>query len=103
MDGVRLKANVSPAIDRLWTEIDRRQDELVETVAELVRRPSPLGEEAEAQVYVASHLRESDLDVDAWDLDESVKSLPNAGDSGVPFPAARMSRRRLPAPAADAR
>jgi acetylornithine deacetylase len=74
------------AIDRLWAEIDRREDELSETVAELVRRPSPLGAEAEAQAYVAEHLTASGLDVDVWDLDESIKALPNAGDSGVPFP-----------------
>jgi acetylornithine deacetylase len=86
MEGDHMNVEMTPAIDRLWSEIDRRQDELVETVAELVRRPSPLGQEAEAQVYVASHLRASDLDVDAWDLNESVKTLPNAGDSGVPFP-----------------
>ena len=64
------------AIDRLWTEIDRREDELIETVAELVRRPSPLGAEAEAQEYVAQHLAESGLDVEVWDLDESIKTLP---------------------------
>src|SRR5215216_1986058 len=74
------------AIDRLWTEIDRREDELVETVAELVRRPSPLGSEAEAQSYVAEHLTASGLDVEVWDLDDSIKDLPNAGESGVPFP-----------------
>jgi len=74
------------SIDRLWTEIDRREDELIETVAELVRHPSELGNEAEAQAYVAEHLRQTGLDVDVWDLDESIMSLPNAGDSGVPFP-----------------
>ena len=74
------------AIERLWGEIERREDELIETVAELVRRPSPLGAEAEAQEYVAQHLAESGLDVEVWDLDESIKTLPNAGDSGVPFP-----------------
>ncbi len=73
------------AIDRLWAEIERREDEIIETVAELVRRPSPLGEEAEAQAYVADHLRTTGLDVDVWDLDEALKDLPNAGDSGVPF------------------
>ena len=76
----------SQAIERLWAEIDRREDELIETVAELVRRPSPLGAEAEAQAYVAEHLTASGLDVDVWDLDESIKALPNAGESGVPFP-----------------
>ncbi len=74
------------AIDRLWAEIDRREDELIETVAELVKRPSPLGLEAEAQAYVADHLTQSGLAIEVWDLDDSVKSLPNAGDSGVPFP-----------------
>ncbi len=73
------------AIDRLWTEIDRREDELIEAVAELVRRPSELGDEADAQGYVAAHLRESGLEVAVWDLDDTIKDLPNAGDSGVPF------------------
>jgi hypothetical protein len=31
------------AIGRLWTEIDRREADFIETVAELVRRPGPLG------------------------------------------------------------
>jgi acetylornithine deacetylase/succinyl-diaminopimelate desuccinylase-like protein len=74
------------AVDRLWAEIDRRDDDLIETVAELVRRPSPLGAEAEAQSYVADHLAASGLTVDVWDLDDSIKALPNAGESGVPFP-----------------
>src|ERR671914_552086 len=53
-------------IDRLWSEIDRREDEFVETVAGLVRRPSPLGAEAAAQSYVAEHLAASGLAVDVW-------------------------------------
>lgn len=78
-------AATEQAIKRLWGEIERREDELIETVAELVRRPSLLGEEAEVQGYVADHLRDSGLDVSVWDLDESILDLPNAGDSGVPF------------------
>jgi acetylornithine deacetylase/succinyl-diaminopimelate desuccinylase-like protein len=73
------------AIDRLWAEIDRREDELIETVAALVRYPSELGNEAEAQAYVADHLRQSGLEVDVWDLDDAIKEFRNAGDSGVPF------------------
>ena len=76
---------VTPAIERLWAEIDRRGDELVQTVAELVRFPSVLGDEAAAQAYVADHLRDSGLETEVWDLDESLKELPNAGDSGVLF------------------
>jgi acetylornithine deacetylase len=73
------------ATNRLWAAIDERQDELVETVAELVRRPSLLGQEAEAQAFVAGHLAKSDLETESWDLDDSLKSLPNAGDSRVSF------------------
>ena len=73
-------------VERLWSEIETRRDELVDTVAELVRRPSLLGEEAAAQAYVADHLRASGLQTEVWDLDDGVKTLPNAGDSGVPFP-----------------
>lgn len=75
----------SQAIERIWAELDKRKDELVSTVADLVQRPSLLGEEKDAQLYVANHLKESGLETDVWDLSESVKDLPNAGDSGVPF------------------
>ncbi len=76
---------VKEATKRLWAAIDERQDELIETVAELVRRPSLLGHEAEAQAYVAKHLTDSGLSTESWDLDDSIKALPNAGNSGVPF------------------
>ncbi|MDP9366581.1 MAG: ArgE/DapE family deacylase [Chloroflexota bacterium] len=73
------------AVRRLWNEIEAREDELIETIAELVRHPSLLGEEAAAQAYVAGHLRASGLETEVWDLDDGVKELPNGGDSGVPF------------------
>lgn len=73
------------AVQRLWDAIDARQDELVELVASLVRIPSLLGDEAAAQEFVAEYLRETGLEPDVWELDESLKELPNAGDSGVPF------------------
>ena len=73
------------ARDRLWRAIDERTDELIGTVAELVRRPSLLGQEAVAQAYVAGHLGGSGMRVETYDLDDSVLSLPNAGNSGVPF------------------
>lgn len=72
-------------VERLWKAIDDRQDELVGLVADLVRRPSLLGQEAAAQEYVANHLRETGLSVDVWEIDESLKQQPEAGDSGVPF------------------
>jgi acetylornithine deacetylase len=70
----------------LFEAIDQRTDELIEIVAELVRRPSELGHEALVQEYVAEHLRGSSDDVEAWDLDDSVLTEPNAGNSGIPFP-----------------
>ncbi len=70
---------------RVWAAIEGRRDEMVETVAALVRRPSLLGQEAAAQAYVAEHVRGSGMDADVWDLDDSMKRLPNAGESGVPF------------------
>src|SRR3954469_9165095 len=85
-DPMTVDTTARQAIDRLCNEIDRRVDELIEAVAELVRRPSPLGSEAEAQSYVAEHLKASGLEVDVRDLDDSIKELPNAGESGVPFP-----------------
>ncbi len=73
------------AIQRLDQEIESRRDELVGIVADLVQRPSLLGQEAQAQAYVAEHLRSSDLEVSSWDLEDQLKLHPEAGDSGVPF------------------
>lgn len=73
------------ATAHLWAAIEDRQDELVSLVADLVHRPSPLGQEAAAQAYVAAHLDDSGLSVQSWDLDDEVRTLPEGGDSGVPF------------------
>jgi acetylornithine deacetylase len=80
-----MKVTITPAIERLWAEIDRQEDQIIQTVVALVEHPSPLGEEAAVQGYVAEHLRKTGLEVDVWDLDDSIRDLPNAGDSGVPF------------------
>lgn len=69
----------------LFEAIDRRGDELTEIVAQLVRHPSELGNEAPVQYVVAEHLRETDAAVEIWELDESIAFEPNAGNSGVPF------------------
>jgi acetylornithine deacetylase len=70
----------------LFEAIDQRTDELIDLVAELVKRPSELGNEAQVQEFVAEHLRGTTDDVEMWDLDDSILEQPNAGDSGVPFP-----------------
>jgi len=72
-------------IARLETAIEARRDELVAIVAELVRRPSLLGDEAAAQSYVADHLAGSGCAVETWDLDDALSQHPEAGRSGVPF------------------
>lgn len=69
----------------LWDAIQQREDELTAIVAELVSRPSELGHEALVQEYVAGHLRGSNAAVEVWDLDDTILSEPNAGNSGVPF------------------
>lgn len=73
------------AVQRLWDEIDARNDELVGLVADLVRFPSVLGNEADVQAFIADHMRETGMETDVWELDESLKEQPEAGDSGVPF------------------
>lgn len=71
--------------ERLWQEIESRGDELIHLVAELVRRPSMLGQEADVQAFVAEHLRGSALDTQVWEIEELLKEVPESGDSGVPF------------------
>lgn len=73
------------AVEKLWSEIERRESELIELVSDLVKYPSVLGNEAGVQHFIAEHFRASDLETDVWDIDESVKDLPDAGDSQVPF------------------
>ena len=79
------EAAMNSTLERVWDELERRRDELSGLVADLVRRPSLLGQEAEAQAYVADYLRGVGLEPDVWDLSPSVLDLPNAGNSGVPF------------------
>ena len=72
-------------IRRIETAIDERRDELIEIVADLVRRPSELGHEAAAQAFVHGHLAGSGLATESWDLDDAIHDLPESGRSGVPF------------------
>src|SRR4051812_4559175 len=67
---------VEAARERLWAAIAAREDELVGLVAELVRRPSLLGQETAAQACVAEHLRASGLATESWDLDAAITGLP---------------------------
>jgi acetylornithine deacetylase len=75
----------SPAVQQLWRAIDERNDELTAIVTDLVRIPSVLGDEANVQAYVAGQLARSGLATESWDLDDSIRGRPNAGNSGVPF------------------
>ncbi len=78
-------ANTDTARERLFAEIDRREDELVALIQRLVRSRSMLGNEAEAQGIVADYIRASGVEPDVWDIDAAMLELPGAGDSGVPF------------------
>ena len=78
------------AITALWAAIDARADELTALVGALVRQPSPLGQERAAQEVVAQYLTASAMNVEVWDLDDTVKSQPDAARAACPFPVARM-------------
>lgn len=73
------------ARDKLFSAIDQRQREIIDLVADLVRFPSTLGNERPAQDFVASHLAGSNCQAEVWEMEEKVKLLPNAGESGIPF------------------
>lgn len=76
---------VTPATQRLWDEIDRQADAISELVADLVRYPSVLGDEGPCQTFVASHLRETGLSTESWDVSDDILGKANAGNSGVAF------------------
>ncbi len=76
---------ISEAKQTLWDQIDREPDLLTTTIADLVRIPSLLGDEAPVQHYVADSLVSSGFETETWDLDDAILDQPNAGRSGVPF------------------
>ena len=98
-----MNAAQTDARDRLWAAIDQRVDELTEITSELVRRPSLLGAEAEAQAYVAEHLAGSGMAVESYDLDDGIKVRPNAGDSLTPFPGRPNVGAKRPSPSVSLR
>ncbi len=65
----RAGAMSADARARVLERVDRGWDAEVEFLRGLVRRPSPLGEEASVQRFAAEQLREMDLDVDVWEID----------------------------------
>ena len=69
----------------LFSAIDSRSEQLIATLAELVREPSVLGNEAGVQGVVARHLREAGLRVESYDIPDNTPKQPNGGNSGVPF------------------
>jgi acetylornithine deacetylase len=80
-----LETQIKSARERLFAAIDDRLDELISTVAELVREPSVLGNEDGVQQIVARHLTAAGMRVDTYDLPEDTPDQPNGGTSGVPF------------------
>lgn len=73
------------AQERLFAELENREDELIQLIQDLVRAKSTLGNEREAQDIVARYVREGGSEPDIWDLDDAVLDLPGAGNSGIPF------------------
>lgn len=76
---------VEAAREKLFAAIDERQEEIAALVGDLVRFPSVLGNERPVQEFAAEHLRGSGLDAELWEIDDSIKERPNAGESGVPL------------------
>jgi acetylornithine deacetylase len=80
-----LESQIEQYRSRLFAAIEERADELIATVAELVREPSVLGNEAGVQRVVARRLTEAGMRVETYDLPEDTPQQPNGGTSGVPF------------------
>jgi acetylornithine deacetylase len=76
---------MTAAKERLSAAIAEREDELIDLTRSLVQCRSVLGNEAGVQQVVADFIRGSGVEPDVWESDESLYSLPGAGNSGVPF------------------
>lgn len=75
-----------PLIERLDAWLDANADELINTLVELVRIPSVVGQEAEAQAFMRDRYLAAGLDVDVFEADREVlRRHPAFVDSGIPF------------------
>ena len=66
-------------------EVGNTYRRLIELIQQLVRCKSTLGNEAEPQQIIADYIRESGVEPDVWDLNDTVLALPGAGNSRGPF------------------
>src|SRR3954451_9755330 len=85
MRKAQMSSAQTDARGRLLNAVRDRQDELIATIAELVRQPSVLGNEAGVQAIVARRLGESGMSVEQYDMPDDTPQQPNGGNSGVPF------------------
>lgn len=80
-----METQTDNARSRLFSAIDERLNELTATVAELVREPSVMGNEAGVQQVVARHLTDAGMRVEQYDLPDDTPQQPNGGFSSLPF------------------
>jgi len=64
--------------ETVLTMIERRRQEIIGFLQEMVRIPSPVGEEHDIEVFVADKLKAMGLEVDMWEPDlEEIKRHPD--------------------------
>ena len=64
-------------LTKVFQEVERKREELVHTASELVKIPSLIGEETEAQRYIESRYRETGLRVESFHADpDEIKRHP---------------------------
>ena len=71
----KLKMGHKEVLKKIFKEIERKEEELIHTTSELVKIPSLIGEETEAQTYIESKYGETGLRVESFEanLDEIKK------------------------------
>jgi acetylornithine deacetylase/succinyl-diaminopimelate desuccinylase-like protein len=75
----KIKAKIETAVDRL-------RDEMIDTLAELVRIPSVVGNEGPAQEFMRQQYEALGLDVKTFEADKNKAGLHSAYvESGLPF------------------
>ena len=77
--------------------LEQHRDEMVQTLADLVRIPSIIGNEAPAQAFMRAQYEALNLEIDEFEPDrESLSQHPAFVDSGIPFAGRRNVVARLP-------
>lgn len=81
-----MMTNDEKVLQRVFQEVDRNRDELLQAASELVQIPSVVGQETEAQRFMQEKYREMGLEVETFEANiEEIRNHPSYIDIPHPY------------------